>query len=160
MPHRGAPQAGTVPHQTAARSAQSWRRTLHGWVVSEFLGVLGANARNDGTITKLLSPAKPAKSPLGRSKTAKFSPARLRSLYIYLGTVKAVDSVLRITSHQTVRADTWRPTYPSLWQALSARAWPVDAGGRTWFGSGREHGKFSHGVAWRGVGERAQRAQN
>ena len=36
--------------------------------------ILGANARNDVNIAKFLSPAKLAQSPLGRGKTAKFSP--------------------------------------------------------------------------------------
>ena len=38
--------------------------------------ILGANAQNGVNTAKFLSPAKPAKSPLGRGKTAKFSPAR------------------------------------------------------------------------------------
>ena len=49
---------------------------MHGWGVSEFFRILGANARNSVNTAKFLSPAKPAKSPLGRGKTAKFSPAR------------------------------------------------------------------------------------
>ena len=56
--------------------ALSPESAIHGWGVSEIIRILGANARNSVNTAKFLSPAKPAKSPLGRGKTAKFSPAR------------------------------------------------------------------------------------
>ena len=43
------------------------------WVGSKrIFRSLGANARNDASITKLLSPAKPAKSPSGGAEPQKF----------------------------------------------------------------------------------------